>query len=301
MAIPAANRQTGKRNDSNMVKSLIQVDLPASPEFARSPGASSGTSAGVRSRGYQDAPYAPYHHPAAGMPSISPGAATIPSSPERSVPASSPGATSGYELSEGSWQAKSHKDYEAPRMSVYGNQHAEAEGRDRMYNSRNSPLGNDCGHKVGPLDRRPLDSDQVLAPSSKTSCLAQLGKSSHDGYAAEENHRRGKSDMYSAHLTNAYRPKVTNVLEEKPEASWVKRKTAVVSPQKGAWTKVSPPKQEKVPQYQDTLRTLHRTSLDPQPNATVKRGEHRKAPLASRFAATAPATADAVETPGTEG
>ena len=45
--------------------------------------------------------------------------------------------------------------------------------------------------------------------------------------------------------------------------------------------------------------TLHRTSLDPQPDAAVKRGEHRKAPLASRF--TAPATADAVETPGTEG
>jgi hypothetical protein len=29
-----------------------------------------------------------------------------------------------------------------------------------------------------------------------------------------------------------------------PQASWVKRKTAVVSPQKGAWTKVSPPKQD---------------------------------------------------------
>lgn len=293
MAIPAANRQTGRRNDSNMVKSLIQVDLPA--PLARSPGASSGTSSGFR-RGYQDAPY---HHPAAGMPSISPGAA-IPSSPERSVPASSPGAASGYELSESSWQARSHKDYEAPRKSVYGNQYAEAEGRDRMYNSRNSPLpGNDCGHKVGPLDRQPLDSpDQVLAPSSKTSCLAQLGKSSHDGYAAEENHRRGKSDMYSAHLTNAYRPKVTNVLEENPEASWVKRKTAVVSPQKGAWTKVSPPKQEKVPQYQDTLRTLHRTSLEPQPDAAVKRGEHRKAPL-QRFAAATPETpaTDALETP----
>eukprot|EP00435_Cladocopium_sp_Y103_P042291 s1241_g11.t1 len=192
------------------------------------------------------------------------------------------------------------QDYEAPRKSVYGNQYAEAEGRDRMYNSRNSPLpGNDCGHKVGPLDRRPLDSqDPVLAPSSKTSCLAQLGKSSHDGYAAEENHRRGKSDMYSAHLTNAYRPKVTNVLEEKPEASWVKRKTAVVSPQKGAWTKVSPPKQEKVPQYQDTIRTLHRTSLEPQPDAAVKRGEHRKAPLDSRFAKAPDATP--AETPATE-
>eukprot|EP00435_Cladocopium_sp_Y103_P040977 s1889_g11.t1 len=111
MAIPAANRQRGKRNDSNMVKSLIQVDLPLSParRVAWSPGASSGASGGFR-RGYQDAPY---HQPAAGMPSISPGV-PIPSSPERSVPASSPGATSGYEISEGSWQARSHKERIVP-------------------------------------------------------------------------------------------------------------------------------------------------------------------------------------------
>ena len=44
--------------------------------------------------------------------------------------------------------------------------------------------------------------------------------------------------------------------------------------------------------------TLHRTSLEPQPDAAVKRGEHRKAPL-QRFAAATPETpaTDALETP----
>jgi len=249
--------------------------------YSRSPGAQS------TSERRQDV----YRHAAAGMPSANPTA--LAGSP---LPiASSPGA-SGYEASEASWQAKSHKDYEAPRQSVYGNQFAEAQGRDRMYNSRQSPLpGNDCGHKVGPLDRRPMDQERVMAPSSKTSCLAELGSSTHDGYAAEENHRRGRSDMYSAHLTNAYRPKMTNALEEKPEASWVKRKTTT------GWSKVSPPKQEKVPQYQDKLRTLHRTSLEPQPENAVKRGEHRKAPMPRTMAAGTPAVEAPVEAPGEEG
>ncbi|CAK9092962.1 unnamed protein product [Durusdinium trenchii] len=148
----------------------------------------------------------------------------------------SPGVeSSGYSPSETSWHVKSHQDYEAPRRSVYGNQYAEPEGRDRMYKSS---LPFDSGPKVGPLDRSPMGAP-VLAPSSKSSVLAELGTG--NATNPEDNHRRGRSDMKS-HLRSDWCPKTTQVLEEKMEASWVKRPTVKAAPKAG-WSKVSPPKQ----------------------------------------------------------
>ncbi|CAK9092963.1 unnamed protein product [Durusdinium trenchii] len=175
----------------------------------------------------------------------------------------SPGVeSSGYSPSETSWHVKSHQDYEAPRRSVYGNQYAEPEGRDRMYKSS---LPFDSGPKVGPLDRSPMGAP-VLAPSSKSSVLAELGTG--NATNPEDNHRRGRSDMKS-HLRSDWCPKTTQVLEEKMEASWVKRPTVKAAPKAG-WSKVSPPKQEKVSGATD-LRTLHRASLDREPDAALRR------------------------------
>lgn len=47
--------------------------------------------------------------------------------------------------------------------------------------------------------------------------------------------------------------------------------------------------------------TLHRTSLEPQPENAVKRGEHRKAPMPRTMAAGTPAVEAPVEAPGEEG
>ncbi|CAJ1443649.1 unnamed protein product [Effrenium voratum] len=149
-------------------------------------------------------------------------------------------------------------------------QRAETEGRGRMYNARNSRLpGPPASQKalVGPLDCAPrLDLKPPPAPGSKTSCLAELGQN--DAPTGKENHGRGRSDMCS-HLRTTWRPRPTNVLEEKPQDSFARRATT------RGWTKISPPKQEKAPK--PDLRTIHRSSLDPDRKPAVKRGDRRRA------------------------
>ncbi|CAE7401835.1 unnamed protein product, partial [Symbiodinium natans] len=165
-------------------------------------------------------------------------------------------------------------DYSQPPSTVYGNQRAPAEGRSRMFNSRNSRLpGPDSslsastGRKAGPLDCAPLPgSTPVPAPNAKTSALA-MGANGHGPKKEEEHHGRGRSDMYdTVYLSQPWCPRAP-AAEEAPKELWVKRPTV------SGWAKAGVPSQEKLPHK---LTTYHRTSLEPNPNAPLKRSERRQ-------------------------
>eukprot|EP00439_Symbiodinium_sp_Y106_P024113 s4511_g2.t4 len=69
-------------------------------------------------------------------------------------------------VEHGSWNARSHKDYSKPPSTVYGNQHAPAEGRQRMFNSRNSRIpGPDCGQPTVPGRKAARKQEDALQPA----------------------------------------------------------------------------------------------------------------------------------------
>eukprot|EP00439_Symbiodinium_sp_Y106_P021005 s4511_g2.t1 len=167
-------------------------------------------------------------------------------------------------VEHGSWNARSHKDYSKPPSTVYGNQHAPAEGRQRMFNSRNSRIpGPDCGQptvpgrkaarkQVGPLDCAPLPgAAPVPAPNAKTSALA-MGAHGHGPKKEEEHHGYGRSDMYDAvYLSRPAHPRAQAV-EETPKEMWVQRPTVT------GWTKVGVPSQTQAFPTSQKLTTYHR-------------------------------------------
>lgn len=179
-------------------------------------------------------------------------------------------------VEHGSWNARSHKDYSKPPSTVYGNQHAPAEGRQRMFNSRNSRIpGPDCGQptvpvrKAGPLDCAPLPgAPPVPAPNAKTSALA-MGAHGHGPKKEEEHHGHGRSDMYdTVYLSRPSHPRAAAV-EDTPKEMWVQRPTVT------GWTKVGVPSQTQAFPTSQKLTTYHRTSLEPNPSAPPTRGERR--------------------------